>query len=558
MSEKDSLHFDTIIVGAGTTGCVLAARLSEDSSRRVLVVEAGQDYGSLDQYPPHLKRSGSMQASMPGDPHAWSYMGQITNDVSYPVTRGKVVGGSSAVNGSQFTRGTPEDFAAWVRLGNDEWSYDKVLPYYLQLETDCDFPESELHGSNGPIRIVRAKRQELAPVSESFVDSCLDLGYPWDPDMNAPESTGVGITPFNVVDGVRQNTGGTYLDPSRRAKNLTVLPNTLVTRVLIENGVTVGIEALIDGRSERFFAPQVVLSAGGLNSPQLLLLSGIGPAESLRRLDIPVHQDAPGVGRNLLDHPAISVSYRLSNLTPTAEAARPNSQVLLNGSTGVDGDEEDMRIIAFCYPKFGMLFGTKGQSLRERASSAGFLMRPAATLKGLRGTSWRSLAHDVKHRSDTSLYCVIGKVEGRGQIELTSADPTAPLSISWNYLTTDADLRRVRRSVQMAREILEHKSFAKLGASITGPTNDEATSLSSLDGWIRSNINTAYHTSGTCHMGPESDHSAVVDQFGRVRGVEGLHVLDISIMPQQVRRGPNASAIMIGERGAEFLIKVGA
>jgi choline dehydrogenase len=556
MNPNDSLHFDTIVVGAGSTGCVLAARLSENGARRVLLVEAGNDYGSLEQYPAALRRSGSMQASMPGDPHAWSYMGQITDDVSYPVTRGKVVGGSSAVNGSQFTRGTPGDFDDWVGLGNNEWSFEKVLPYYLRLETDCDFPESELHGSHGPIRVARAKREGLAPISECFLESCLDLGYPWDPDMNSPDSTGVGITPFNVIDGVRQNTGGTYLDPPSRPKNLTVLSNTLVTRVLFDERVTVGIETLIGGKSERFFAPEVVVTAGGLNSPQLLLLSGIGPADSLTRLGIPVIHDAPGVGRNLLDHPAISVSYRLDNVSPTTDSARPNSQVLLNWTSGVDGGSEDMRIIAFCYPKFGMLFGTQGQSIRERARSAGFMVRPAATLKALRGMSWQSLAHDIKHRSDTSLYCVIGRVESRGQLELVSADPTAPVAIKWNYLTTDADLRRVRQSVHMAREVLKNKTFSKLGASITGPTDEDAKSLGTTDAWIRSNINTAYHTSGTCHMGPESDPYAVVDQFGRVRGVEGLRVLDISIMPQQVRRGPNASAIMIGERGADFLNKV--
>jgi choline dehydrogenase len=554
LTSDSSHHFDTIIVGAGSTGCVLAARLTEHGARRVLLVEAGRDYGALISYPPALQRSYTMAASLPGDPHGWSYMGQLTPGLAYPITRGKVVGGSSAVNGGQFTRGTPADFADWARMGNDAWTFEKVLPHFLKLEADRDFPDSKWHNGAGLVPVVRAVPSDLTPVASSFIDACQHLGYDWDADMNSPESSGVGMTPFNVVNGVRQNVGATYLDPAKRHENLRILDQSLVTRVLFEGATATGIEILSHNGTDRYYGDEIILTAGGLNSPQLLLLSGIGPSRDLKRLGIAVVQDSPGVGVDFSDHPAVQVSFH-SKFKPRIDGNKPSSQVSLNFSSGNGSAIDDMRIFPNSYPKAGMLFGMRGSSARDRARSISLLTRPIRTAKALHGMSVSALMHDIKHRSELSFYCGINLPDSRGLLRLVSADPTVPPALDYNYLSSSSDLGRMREGVRLACDILRDKAFRDLEIAITGPTDVDAASDSDLNAWLRAHIGTAYHTAATCHMGPDSDETAVVDQYGRVRGVERLRVLDMSIWPQSIRRGPNASAIMMGERSAEFLQK---
>ena len=542
--------YDVIVVGGGSAGCALAARLAENASRRVLLLEAGRNYGQLDDYPVSMQRGYSASASLPGDSNAWSYVGNLTPKRTYPVTRGKVLGGSSAVNGGQFTRGTPADFNTWVKLGNDEWSFEHVLPFFVKLESDLDFPDDPVHGRDGPVPVVRAKEQELTPVARAFVDACLELGYAFDRDMNAPDSSGVGLLPHNVIGGRRQNMAVTYLASKGIPPNLTVRDLTFVRRIVFDGRRACGVEVVSHGRADVVYGDEIVLCAGGLNSPHLLLLSGIGPADTLRRLGIPVVHHAPGVGRNFMDHPAVQITYR-SRYRPRASDLTV-AQVCLNYTASGSSHPDDMRIFPYTFPKGGMLFGLRGESLSGRVRGAGVFMRPLRTLRALRGVSLGTVLNEMRHGSDMALYCGLDYEESRGNLILVSADPEIPVRIDYNYLSEQEDLRRLRESVRLGVELLHSKSFAVLGVQIKEPTPEDLRSDRALDSWLHANLATAYHTAGTCRMGPDTDELAVVDQRCRVRGVEGLWVADLSVMPALVRRGPNATAVAIGERVATF------
>lgn len=552
----ESIGFaDVVIVGGGTTGCVLAARLAENPDRRVLLLEAGRDYPTYEDLPEPLRRGYSASSSLPGDEHAWSYRSELTNEKVYPSTRGRVLGGSSAVNGGQYTRGKPEDFDRWVSLGNERWSYDDVLPHYIRAENDLDLGDTPEHGSDGPIRVRRASENELTPVAAAFVAACLDRGHAFDPDMNGPRSLGVGLTPHNVVKGQRQSTSSTYLSPAerRRRPNLTVLGGVTVLHVILEGRRATGVQALVDGRPHVFRGDEVVLCAGGINSPHLLMLSGIGPAPHLRDHGVEVVQDLPGVGRGFMDHPAVHVTYRADGYRPTAGDLTA-SQVCLNYSSSLGIGTDDMRIFPTTYTKGGMLFGMRGQALGSRLAAALAPVRhPARTLRHLKGSSPAALVHDVRHRRDLSLYCGLDLEESRGTVTLRSADPDEPPRLRHRYLTHEADLPRLRESVEMAVDILQSPEFRALGTTVTDPAPADLASRSAAERWIRDHISTAFHTSRTCRMGPDSDPMSVVGQDGRVHGIEGLRVADISIMPTLVRRGPSATAVMIGERIAALM-----
>jgi choline dehydrogenase len=517
------MRYDDIIVGAGSSGAALAARLTEDPNRSVLLLEAGPDYRTLEDTPHDLLRTMLSLAN-----HDWGWTARATPQREIPFTRGKVTGGCSAVNASIAIRGAPADFDEWAALGNDEWTFAKVLPFYRKLEHDADFG-GDVHGKGGPMWIERSKPANWHPTVSAFHASCRAEGFADSPDFNDPESTGVGPCARNVRDGIRVSTAISYLAPARNRLNLTIRDGCLARRVVVENGRAVGVEVEAGGETQQVYGQRITLSAGAVASPAILMRSGIGPRAELERHGISALVDAPGVGANLIDHPRVPMMADLSSEAVRRSEGTEHSHpsAVLRYTASGSKEFNDMQLWL--------------QALVDWTMVSGFPLEP--------GTPAKLLAFPALQRP-----------RSRGRLTLRSASPNDQPNIELNYLADPEDMRRMLDGMRLAWRILHQPPVAAgwqepIVAQETGQFLDQATvvSDSALMDFIRNNCTTLFHPVGTVKMGPANDTMAVVDQYCHMRGVEGLRVVDASVMPNTVRANTNLTCIMIAERVADWM-----
>jgi len=517
--------YDYIVVGAGAAGCVLAARLSEDAAARVLVLEAGGADRAMEVRIPAafsklFKSALDWNYSTEPEPHAHN------RRLYWP--RGKVLGGSSSINAMIYIRGNRADYEHWNSLGNDGWGFSDVLPYFIKAENQ-ERGASPYHGSGGPLCV--SDLRYVNPLTRAFLAGAEELRIAPNADFNGLTQDGVGLYQVTQRRGRRHSAADAYLKPARRRPNLTVLTAAHVTRILLERNRAVGVEYVANGAIKSALADREVLLAGGaINSPQLLLLSGIGPAEELKRAGIRAAHDLPGVGKNLQDHPMVSVGYLCTQ--PVSMASAESIGNLL-------------RYVLF-----------KRGPLTSNVAEAGIFAR---TRPGIDAPDLQLVfgpAYYVNHGFDTHKEHCFGfgptlvAPESRGEITLQSADPLAAPAIRAKYLSTENDLRVIVEGVRLCRRIAHTKAFRPYRGDELLPGSSVTTDHDVAE-FVRGALQTLYHPVGTCKMG--RDELAVVDSHLRVRGVERLRVVDASIMPRIIAGNTNAPTVMIAEKAADLL-----
>jgi choline dehydrogenase len=494
-----------VIVGAGSSGCVLANRLSEKADREVLLLESGPDYAAASVPRDLLDGTrNSMRA------HDWGYRHKPTARAPWtPLPRGRVVGGSSAVNTCIALRGQPEDYDEWAALGLPEWTFDACLPAFRKLERDLDFGGEPYHGNAGPLPVRRHGAAELVPYQAAFLEACAELGLPACPDSNAPRAVGYGPHAMNKVDGRRISTAEAYLTPAVRARdNLRIRPGMLARRVLFENRRAIGVEVEGVAGIEHIEASRVIVSAGALNTPGILLRSGVGPDHEVRRLKCAPVLDAPAVGRRLLDHPGTGV-FVLAKGRLRVDRSAPIVQTVWRYSSGLCNNPADM------------------------------FLQPVSFTMILQGLPLYALV------------AMVGKPRGHGSIRYPDADPKSLPVIESRFFVDGQDRFLAREALKRCGELLATKALSGLGRPLLPRGMFRRDGL--LEAALAYFVDSGYHPSGTVPMGPSPGPDAAVDGHGRVFGLDGLYVVDASLMPTIPSSNIHLPTLMIAERMAEFI-----
>lgn len=505
------MSHDFVIVGAGSAGAALAARLSEDRDRSVLLVEAGPDYKSRSETPPDLLDSRSLA----GMAHDWNYSAIPVSGRSMAYRRGKVTGGTSAINAAAAQWGKPRDFAAWMESGNPEWNWDLVRPFYKKLERDLD-SDRDTHGRSGPITISRYKDDELVPIQRAFYEACREMGFADVRDHNALGASGVGPWPLNRDGTTRVSTALGYLEAARKRPNFTVQPLSMANRVRFDGKRAIGVE-LADGEFKR--GTNIVLCAGAIGSPAILIRSGIGPRHHLRDLDIEVLRDAPGIGAKLWDHAAVPV-YLLPKPGQCVPGRDPRFQVVATLTAEGSSEPDDLQIVMTTHMDISAL-----PALLAAANVPVVAVLRAALMVP----------------------------RSYGCVRLTGADPHAPPQIELNYAADFEDMRRLMIATRVAWNLVNTEHLRRETQGIVNLSKEIVDTDDLLRSYILEHVGTYCHALGTAPMGPSSNAGAVVDQYCRVHGFDNLWVVDASVMPAVPRAVPNLTVIMLAERVAAWM-----
>jgi len=524
---------DVIIVGAGSAGCVLAERLSRDETCQVMAIEAGPpDNHIFIKMPAGVAKAiGSKNFNW----HFWTTPQEHMNGRRLTTPRGKTLGGSSAINAMVYIRGNAWDFDNWANLGCEGWGYDDVLPYFREVE-DNEHGGGPYHGADGPLKISHPKSQN--PAYQAFIDAGVELGYPYNPDLNGESQEGFGPFQLHIANGRRWSAADAFLKPALNRANLNVRTNAHVLGLTTEGKRVTGVKlaSTTSREVETLSAASVILAAGSIGSPHLMMLSGMGPAAHLKEHDIQVVCDMPELGENLHDHLEVKVKHRMTRpYSMWSHAKFPN----------------------YLWTGARYLFTKTGAGLQQGLEAGAFCtLDPDEPACDSQLHFVNALAFDGATADDRGHGYAIDytqtRPKSRGRLTLASPDPKKAPNIDPNYLAEESDRKTMRDGMKLLRELCKQPALA----NISGPEMKPGSSISTdaqLDEYIRNTAESIYHPVGTARMG--SDDRAVVDSSTMaVRGVENLYLADASVMPQLVSGNTNATSIMIGAKGADLIM----